>query len=266
MKKLPLLIWVAILYMLPLSASLAENFSAELLREPTAIPVTDTFTVEIIRDEPTPSVDKRILIYHTHTFEAYAQDPDHTYQPTEKWRTADPAHNMIAVGNALASSLEALGMNVVHDVTTFELPNLDTAYDRSLAMLEQRRAAGETYDLYLDLHRDAIASASAIKRTVNIGGEEVARFMVLIGQGSTGGYAEKPNWEANLQLAEQITAAMNERCPQLARDVKLKTGRFNQHISEGCLLIECGMTDNTLNEVLAGIPYLADAIWQTLCY
>lgn len=265
MKKLPLLICVAALCLLPIARALAESFSAELLCEPTNIPTTDAFTVEIIRDVPTQPVSKRVLIYHTHTFEAYEQDPEHAYQPTEKWRTADPTYNMIAVGKALASCLEALGIDVVHDVSTFELPSLDSAYERSLAMLQQRQATGETYDLYLDLHRDAIASSSSIKRTVNIGGEEVARFMVLIGQGSTGGYAEKPNWEANLIFAEKLTDAMNERCPQLARDVKIKTGRFNQHISEGCLLIECGMTDNTLNEVLSGIPYLADAIWETLC-
>jgi stage II sporulation protein P len=131
-------------------------------------------------------------------------------------------------------------------------------------MFQQRLAAGEQYDLYLDLHRDALAASSTIKRTVNIGGEEVARFMILVGQGTTGGYAEKPNWQANLQLAQRITDVLNGYCPQLARDVKSKTGRFNQHVSEGCLLIECGLNFNTLDEVLAAIPYLADAIAQTI--
>ena len=118
--------------------------------------------------------------------------------------------------------------------------------------------------MQLPPHRDALAASSTIKRTVNIGGEEVARFMILVGQGTTGGYAEKPNWQANLQLAQRITDVLNGYCPQLARDVKIKTGRFNQHVSEGCLLIECGLNFNTLDEVLAAIPYLADAIAQTL--
>ena len=175
MKKLPLLICVAVLCLLPIARALAESFSAELICEPNNIPTTDTFTVEIIRDEPIHPVSRRVLIYHTHTYEAYEPDPEHAYQPTEKWRTADPANNMIAVGKALASCLEALGIDVVHDVTTFELPSLDSAYERSLAMLQQRQATGETYDLYLDLHRDAIASSSSIKRTVNIAKNAIKR-------------------------------------------------------------------------------------------
>lgn len=242
----------------------ADTFSAAPLLDESMASAEDAFTVEIIRAEQADQSGKRVLIYHTHTYEAYEQIADDPYQQTEKWRTSDSNHNMIAVGKALAASLRALGIEVVHDVSVFEPPDLATAYDRSLQMLEQRKAAGETFDLYLDLHRDGIASASAIKRTVNIGGEEIARFMVLVGQGTTGGYAEKPDWNANLQLAQQLTAALNDRCPQLARDVKIKSGRFNQHIAEGCLLIECGMNYNTLSEVLAGIPYLSDAIVQVL--
>lgn len=243
----------------------ASCFSAELLPDETPIPATeDMFVVEIIEQPSAGYVGKRVLIYHTHTYEAYEQIEGDEYQAVEKWRTADPDHNMIAVGRALASSLKALGINVVHDETAFEPPNLENAYERSLQMLERRQAAGEKYDFYLDLHRDALASSSTVKRTVNIGGEEVARFMVLVGQGTTGGYAEKPDWEANLQIARVITDALNEQCGQLARDVKIKTGRFNQHISQGCLLIECGMNDNTLEQVIAGIPYLAEAIAQSL--
>ena len=245
--------------------SMAEDFAVELISKLSEqIKVEPPFTAEVISIDASVSSDKRVLIYHTHTYEAYEQSEATTYQQTEKWRTTDSSYNMIAVGKALAANLRALGINVVHDTTAFEPPSLESAYERSLAMLKQRIAAGEHYDLYLDLHRDALAASSSIKRTVNIGGEEVARFMVLVGQGMTGGYVEKPNWEANLQLAQTLTDALNGYCPQLARDVKIKTGRFNQHISEGCLLIECGLNYNTLTEVLASIPYLADAIVQTL--
>lgn len=224
------------------------------------------FHMEVIREEAATlsSAGKRVLIYHTHTYEAYEQKEEAPYQQTEKWRTSDNEHNVVAVGKALASSLRALGVEVEHDTTAFEPPLLDNAYERSLAMLEQRQEAGERYDLYIDLHRDAIASTSTIKRTVNIGGEDVARFMVLIGQGTTGGYEEKPDWEANMRFAKLITDSLNSQCTNLARDVKVKTGRFNQHIDDCCVLIECGMNTNTLDEVLAGIPYLAHSIANAL--
>ena len=31
----------------------------------------------------------RVLIYHTHTWEAYEMEPGAEYTPTEKWRTKD---------------------------------------------------------------------------------------------------------------------------------------------------------------------------------
>lgn len=222
-----------------------------------------SFTVEVVRKAaPLPMAGKKVLIYHTHTWEAFEQVQGALYEETEKWRSKDNTVNMVAVGNALTAALEALGCQVVHDDTAFEPPDLSTAYQRSLAMLEERLAAGESYDLYIDLHRDAVAAASTIKRTVNAGGEEIARFMVLVGKGQ--GYDVKPNWEANLALAEKLTRSLNGQIDGLCRDVKIKTGRFNQHIAPQCLLIECGLNYNTLEEVLRGIPYLAQAIMDTL--
>ncbi len=225
-----------------------------------------SFRVEVIREtaEPRPWAGKRVLIYHTHTWEAYEQVPEALYRETEKWRTQDNASNVVAVGDALAVHLRVLGIDVTHDATAFEPPELDSAYARSLDMLEARTAAGERYDLYIDLHRDALAAQSTIRRTVVIGGEESARFMVLVGKGTTGGYVEKPDWQANLALAERITAALNSQVSGLARDVKIKTGRFNQHIAPCCVLIECGVNTNTLEQVLRGVPYLAQAIAEAL--
>ena len=50
----------------------------------------------------------------------------------------------------------------------------------------------------------------------------------------------------------------------LCRNVCLKSGRFNQHVATGCILVEAGNNKNTLDEVLSAMPYLADAIAQAL--
>lgn len=243
--------------------SYAEEFSVVI--SPEKQDASEAFTFEVLHggNEQT-EYPFRVLIYHTHTYEAYAQIPNNQYVETEKWRTRDNAHNVVAVGEALTNSLSALGIEAVHDKSSFEPPSIDQAYERSRAMLEKRISDGEDYDLIIDLHRDALSSQATIKRTVNIGGEDVARFMALIGQGTTGGYAEKPDWESNLVIAKAITDALNAQSDGLARDVKIKTGRFNQHISDRCVLIECGVNTNTLEEVLNGIPYLAEAIKQAL--
>ena len=244
----------------------AEDFTVEVAPDDAEAYSKTEFTVQVLRkEENTPDyAGKRVLIYHTHTYEAYEQAADEAYQALERWRTKDERHNVVAVGKALRASLEALGLVVTHDTTAYEPPTMDDAYERSLDMLERRMRSGEKYDLIIDLHRDAIASTSGIRRTVVIGGEEVARFMVLVGKGTTGGYAQKPNWEANLAIAERITEHLNQQCDMLARDVKIKTGRFNQHVDECCVLIECGMNTNILAEVLAGVPYLAQAIADAL--
>ncbi len=44
----------------------------------------------------------------------------------------------------------------------------------------------------------------------------------------------------------------------------MNTGRYNQHVADCCILVEAGNNRNTLSEVLAAMPYLADAIYQAL--
>ncbi|MDD3410528.1 MAG: stage II sporulation protein P [Eubacteriales bacterium] len=224
------------------------------------------FRIERIHPSAQPQ-KKRVLIYHTHTYEAYEQDADAPYPETEKWRTADESRNVQRVGEALASLLEALGFEVVHDDGVYEPPNLSTSYARSLEMLERRQKDGETYDLYIDLHRDAYASAKPGDNTVKIGGEDVARLMLLIGKGegyTQAGYEQRPQWNKNLAVAENITDALNEQARGLCKNVCIKSGRFNQHVADCCVLIEAGNNRNTLSSVLAAMPYLADAVADAL--
>lgn len=220
------------------------------------------FAITVL-DAQLPRPRKRVLIYHTHTYEAYAQSGDKPYQETEKWRTADAAHNVVRVGEELAGLLRGLGFEVVHDVTAFEPPNLSSAYARSLEMLTRRKQTGERFDLYIDLHRDAYIASLGGPNTVNTGGGEVAKLMLLIGKGegqTAQGFAERPDWQGNLTLAQRITDSLNAQKSGLCREVCLKSGRFNQHVAPGCLLIEAGNNHNTLDQALAAMPYLADAI------
>ena len=205
----------------------------------------------------------RVLLYHTHTWEAYEMTDDAMYTPTETWRTKDSAHNMIRIGEELACELTVRGFSVVHDTTAFEPPNLSDAYTRSLQMLEQRLGAGETYDYIFDIHRDAYSGLYNGSNTVDINGTRAAYVMLLVGKGTgaTGaGFDERPDWPQNFALAEQITERMNGIAPGISRDVKIKPGRFNQHVSTSALLIEVGNNKNTLAEALASCPVIAQAI------
>ncbi len=235
---------------------------------PTATPAGG-FHIEVIKGPVQKETEKkRILIYHTHTYEAYEPTPENTYAATEQWRTRDENFNVVRVGRELAGLLTAAGYTVTHDTTAYEPPVLATAYSRSLQMLEETQERGETYDLYIDLHRDAYSASMAGHNTVKVGDQALARPMMLIGKGTgqtgSGYFDVRPDWEANLAIAQAITDALNQQVPDLCRPVRIKTGRFNQHIAPCCVLIEVGNNKNTLEEALACVPYLADAIRTVL--
>ena len=215
--------------------------------------------------EPQPTV----LIYHTHATEAYLPTEANPYAASGSWRTEETDKSVIAVGARLAEELQnTYGIEVIHDTTNHEPPKLSTAYNRSELTMEAYRKKYPSISLYIDVHRDAYGNDVTVPTDyLTIDGAEVARVMFVVGtgQGATGtGFDEMPQYESNLALAEQITTALNTVNSRLAREVRVKTGRYNQHVSDQCLLVEVGHNANTLEQALAAVPYLAKAIADTM--
>ena len=212
-----------------------------------------------VQEDHTQPVERpRVLIYHTHTHEAYAQTAADPYRETESWRTEDQTHSVVRVGEALAALLTDYGFDVVHDTADYEYPKLNTAYARSLDMLETKR--GETFNLCVDLHRDAWDKSMA--EFACIGSQRAAQLMMLIGNG--GNFDIKPDYEANLAFAARLTDRINALCDGLCRPVRVKNGRYNQHLFTPSVLIEVGHNLNTLDEALASMPVLAEALADLL--
>lgn len=212
-----------------------------------------------VQEDHTQPVERpRVLIYHTHTHEAYAQTAADPYRETESWRTEDQTHSVVRVGEALAALLTDYGFDVVHDTADYEYPKLNTAYARSLDMLETKR--GETFNLCVDLHRDAWDKSMA--ECACIGSQRAAQLMMLIGNG--GNFDIKPDYETNLAFAARLTDRINALCDGLCRPVMVKNGRYNQHLFTPSVLIEVGHNLNTLDEALASMPVLAEALADLL--
>ena len=215
--------------------------------------------IEIIPDAPSAAPIESggtILIYHTHTHEAYAQDSDDPYEAIETWRTMDEEHSVVRVGTALADALTALGYRVTHDTTDHEQDALSSAYERSLVTLE---GYNESFDLRIDLHRDAYVDGLE-ERYTGPDGTKYAQLMLLVGRGDGYSGADRPPYEENLAFAQRLTNALNEQLPGLCRNVTVKKGRYNQHTDERCILVEVGHNLNTLREALNSVPALAQAI------
>lgn len=239
--------------MFPISA---EEISLTLL--PPDVP--DGFTLEVVSVQQ-PKREYRVFIYHTHTYESYNPADGNAYKSTETWRTADENYNMIRVGRELKQQLEAAGVSVTHDTTDYEMPKLSTAYGRSLTGL--KKAAEEGYDLYIDLHRDAYSQGNG-PNTMTKHDETLARVLFLVGQGASFDGEEKPDWEINHAAAKWISDEMNGELSGISRGVSLKSGRYNQHAAQPCILIEVGNNQNTLTEALAVTPLLCQGICSFL--
>lgn len=215
--------------------------------------------IEVIPDAPEPSAAASIgsiLIYHTHTHEAYAQDEDDPYEAIETWRTVDVNHSVVRVGEALAQELRAYGFSVIHDTTDHEKDSLGEAYLRSLDTMQ---SYAQSFDLRIDLHRDAYVDG--LKPCLRADdGAEYAQLMLLVGRGDAYSDADKPPYAENLEYAQRLTGELNALIPDICRNVTVKKGRYNQHVDRRCILVEVGHNQNTLEQALSSISCLAKAI------
>ena len=236
--------------------------------------VSEQVRIELLSVEQKPAapVDlsgsaPRVLIYHTHTTEAYFPTEQYEYAPSSAWRTKDNEKNIVAVGERLTELLrERYGISVIHDITNHEPPKLATSYSRSVVTMEKYREEYPSITMFIDVHRDAYGNNPKENTDfITIGGKEVARLMFVVGtgEGATGaGFGEKPDFAANYALAKRITEYLAGIDERLVRNIRVKTGRYNQHISNQCLLVEVGHNANTLEQALNAVEYLAEAIAQ----
>ena len=194
----------------------------------------------------------QILILHTHSTEAYAQDSAAPYQEIGTARTTDPSYNIIKVGEEITRIFEEMGLSVIHDTNLYDYPGYNGAYERSKAAAAQYLAQYPTLQMVLDVHRDALVGAdvTVYKPVLQIDGVKTAQVMLLVGSDDAG--AVFPDWTEHMALAMELQQQMNSLWPGLARPITLRTARFNQQMTKGSLLVEVGSHGNTLDEALAG--------------
>ena len=202
-----------------------------------------------------------VLIYHTHAEEAYRQTRDYFYEETgwETYKTLDKTRSVAALGEALKAALEERGFTVIHDDTDVEPPEIRSAYSRSLEVMEKYPEA----TVYIDLHRNSADVQMRKDDVVKVDGKRCARVFFVVGTSIgtyEGEYDTHHDWQQNYALAKAITLRLRKIDPHFALDIRLKVGRYNQHVSPYCMLIELGHNANTFEDAANSIPYLADAL------
>lgn len=205
------------------------------------------------------SVQKRtddqpqILIYHTHSQEAFADSIPGNAQT-----------GIMGVGEVLAEILrKQYGYNVMHHMGQYDVEKRDYAYSNSLPALEAILKENPSIEVVIDLHRDEVAEGTRL--VTEIGGKKMARFMFFNGLSRTrrlGDIDSLPNKNIadNLAFSFQMQVLCNEYYPGLTRRIYLKGYRYNMHLKQRYLLIEMGAQTNTYEECMNSCVPLAQML------
>ena len=207
-----------------------------------------------------PAEGPQVLIFHTHSCEAYTPQGEDSYEASGEFRTLEDSRSVIAVGDCLASALEEMGFEVLHDRALYDYPAYNGAYDRSGAAVRQLLEENPGIRVVIDLHRDSLGG----RRTEYLlpDGRRSAQVMLLLTTGENGLY--HPSWRENLKLGLELQNRMELDYPGLARPLYLSPARYNQHLSPGALLAEVGTDANTLAEAKQAAALFADCLGQVL--
>ena len=213
----------------------------------------------------TATDEPQVLIMHTHTTEAYMTYFAGYYNPDDPSRSTDNSRNVVAVGEAIAETLRAAGIGVIHDATVHDSPKYTGAYERSAATVKSILEQYPSIKVVLDVHRDAImrGDTTKIKPTVEIDGKKAAQIMIISSVTDTPSVPH-PDWEQNLQFAVRLQSAVYNKYQNLARPLYLVDSRYNQHLTHGSLLVEFGSDSNTLEEAVYSGQLLGKTLAQVL--
>jgi len=207
----------------------------------------------------------QVLIVHTHSTECYMPEERGYYTDTDPTRTTNKSQNITAVGDVLKAALDKKGINTVHATEYHDYPEYSGSYGRAEKTIKKYLEKYPTIKVVIDLHRDSITDESNNKTALvtEINGKKAAQVMLVSGcqSGSVTGF---PNWKENFRLAIRLQQTMEVMYPTLARPILFTPRKYNQHLTTGSLLIECGTEANTLSQAKYSAELLADALASTL--
>lgn len=198
----------------------------------------------------------QILIYHTHSQEAYKDSTP-----------GDAAMSVVGVGDYLELLLEeTYGIEVLHHKGVYDQPR-DSAYSAALPNIEKVLQENPTIEVVIDLHRDGVAENRHLVTEVD--GKKTAKLMFFNGLCKTTAqgeltYLPNPYITDNLALSFQLQLAAEEYYPGLMRKIYLKGYRYNLHLKPKSILVEVGAQTNTFEEAKNAMEPLANILAMVL--
>lgn len=212
-----------------------------------------------ITDKSKPAV----LVYHSHTTEAYALLDTGFYISSDA-RSEDNAKNVVRVGDELVRALERKGFVVIHD-TEIHDEDYNSSYDSSRVSVEKVLEEYPSIDITIDLHRDDITykDKTKVKPTAEINGKKAAKMMLIAGC-EYGKVTNYPDWEYNLRFDLSVQQGVNEKYPGVMRPVLFSQRKYNMYETHNSFLLEIGTDANTLDEACYSARLFGDALADLL--
>lgn len=192
---------------------------------------------------PEDNSKKKILIYHSHTSEAYS--PGET-------RKVDQNQNIVAVGEMLTKELQKQGFTVIHDKTVHDL-DYNKSYYKSRETISKYYSKYGNFDFVIDMHRDSGPDRKYVISKIN--DESIARLMFVT-------TTKDPRYKAHMSNINSIFSIAEKLYPTLFRERNIHTNLsgikyYNQDLSDNAVLLEVGATSNNLQEALNSMKYLS---------
>ncbi len=190
---------------------------------------------------------KTIYVYSTHPKEKYSDNK-----------------SVVNASNYLKQTLSQYNINVTieeGDIGQFIITN-NYSYNQSYLASRyfiKEEIKDKTYDLIIDLHRDAISKSAS---TATIQGKKCAKILFVIGK-------KNKNYKKNYEIALNLNKLIKNKYPTLTRGILLQSGNnvngiYNQDLADNIILIELGGNQNTYNEVKNTIDLISPIIGDYL--
>jgi stage II sporulation protein P len=202
----------------------------------------------------------RILIYHTHTTEAYIKNLSEL-DKTVPARTTDQRYNVLTVGDELTKLLKQAGIGVIHNGSNHLSDGDVGAYARSYDTVSSILKGNPSIGMTLDIHRDGYGETKKLRSVTTINGKNCARIMFVVGSNYN---LEHPNWKENLKVALRLQKYLEDRYPDITRPIYISSNRYNEHVTNGSLIVEVGGDGNTIDEATESMKYLSKAIYEVM--
>lgn len=217
--------------------------------------LAEDLSIDLSGEEP------KILIYHTHSQETYADS-----------EAGNADDTVVGVGSQLAKVLEEkYHVAVYHDLSVYDMQDgeidRNMAYSKAAVGVQKILDENPSIEVVMDIHRDGVPENVHLAAEVN--GRQAAQIMFLNGlcrdsDGDENNFIGNPNLSSNLAFSLQLQLKGKAYFPDLVRHIYLRAYRYNLHFKPRSLLVEVGAQNNTVEEAKNAMEPLADMLYAVL--